>query len=203
MDQFFSLDISKVTPDYGAAMKIDINIYVEKCGKSSTSIYILIAWVLLLWHLKIQHILKRRIPRSNDLVRYYWFYNHFLKQSHLQFFLNLRKLFTASTTVHKFSLCFICTDQWASGQQCMEFWKAIIPGWNGTRILKEKRDIDHILKNDHYRIKTTQPISLILVSFFFLQKTMFYLMELKYPVFSNSKVMKMEPSAFFGTPGTI
>ena len=39
----------------------------------------------------------------------------------------MRELFTAGMAVNKFSLCFVCTDQWTSGQQCMEVRKAIIP----------------------------------------------------------------------------
>ena len=46
MNTFFPwIYISRVTPVYGAAMKIDINIYVEKCIKSSTCIYN-VYWVL-------------------------------------------------------------------------------------------------------------------------------------------------------------
>ena len=33
------------------------------------------------------------------------------------------------------------------------------------------------------------------------QKTMFYLMKVKYAIFSNIKVTKIERSAFLGTPG--
>ena len=64
-------------------------------------------------------------------------YNHFLKHSHLQILLNLHKLFTAGIAVHKFSLCFVCTDQWVSRQQCiMEVRKAIIP----TKMSREWRE---------------------------------------------------------------
>ena len=48
-------------------------------------------------------------------------------QSFTNFVKNLHKLFTAGIAVHKFSLCFVCNDQWASGQQCMEVRKAVIP----------------------------------------------------------------------------
>ena len=54
--------------------------------------------------------------------------------------------------VNKFSLCFVCTDQWASGQQCMEVRKAIIPDWNVTR-MKRKLTMTTVLWNDH-RFKT-------------------------------------------------
>ena len=42
-----------------------------------------------------------------------------------------------------------------------------------------KIDNDHIFRND-YTIKTTQPISMILVQYHSFQKTMFDLMKLKY-----------------------
>ena len=76
---------------------------------------------------------------------------------------------TAGIVVHKFSLCFVCMDQWAFGQQCMEV-KRHYP-WLKCHENEEKYDNDYVLRNDH-RIKTTQPISMILVSVFF-QKTMF------------------------------
>ena len=64
--------------------------------------------------------------------------------------------------IHKLSICFVRTDQWASGQQWMEVRKAIIPAWLKCHKNEEKIDNDHILRN-YYRIKTTQPISIILV----------------------------------------
>ena len=77
-----------------------------------------------------------------------------------------------SIAVHKFSLCFICMDQhdqWVSGQQCMEFRKAIIPGWKCHALMhKNEEKIDNWLffwkwpENQNY----TQPISMILVSLF-------------------------------------
>ena len=54
-----------------------------------------------------------------------------------EFFLNLRELFTAGIAVHKFSLRFVRTDQWASVQQCMEVRKTIIPAWNVTRMKRK------------------------------------------------------------------
>ena len=114
------------------------------------------------WFHQIKHcLLKRMIPRSFDFVWQYWFYNHFLKHSHLQILLNLRELFRASIAVHKFSLCFVCTDQWASGQQCMEVRKAIIPDWNVTR-MKRKLKITMFWE----MTIESKPISMILVSFF-------------------------------------
>ena len=52
---------------------------------------------------QIKHCLLKRMIPSSYLVQQYWFYNHFLKHSHLRFFLNLRELFTAGIAVHKFS----------------------------------------------------------------------------------------------------
>ena len=79
------------------------------------------------WFHQIKHcLLKRMIPRS--LIWFgskYWFYSHFLKHSHLRILFNLRELFTTGIAVHKFSPCFVCTDQWASGQQCI--WKSEKP----------------------------------------------------------------------------
>ena len=45
------------------------------------------------------------------------YYNRFLKHRHLQIVLNFRKLFTVGIAVHTFSICFVYTDQWASGQR--------------------------------------------------------------------------------------
>ena len=80
--------------------------------------------IILFWFHQIKHcLLKRMIPKSFDFVRQYWFYNHFLKHDPLRILLNLLKLFMAGIAVHKFSLCFVCTDHWVSGQQCMEIKK--------------------------------------------------------------------------------
>ena len=76
---------------------------------------------------------------------------------HVWILLNLR------IAVYKFSLCFVCTDQWASGQQCMEVRKAIALDRNVTR-MNRKLTMNMFWLNDH-RIKTTQPISMIFVSF--------------------------------------
>ena len=101
------------------------------------------ARILLLWYSKIfnqikQCPLKRMIPRSFDLVRKCWFYNHFLKHNHLQ-----KKIICArGIAVHKFSLCFVCTDQWVSGQQSMEVKKNIIPDWN---VMKRKKILTMIM----------------------------------------------------------
>ena len=88
----------------------------------------------------------------------------FLETVIYNFLLNLRRLFTAGIAVHKFSLCFVCKDQWPSRQQCMEVKKSHYP-WLKCHKNEEKIDNDYVLRNDH-RIKNTQPISMILVSFF-------------------------------------
>ena len=54
------------------------------------------------------------------------------------------------------------------------------------------------MRNDH-GIKTTQQISMNLVSF--LSEDNVSSDEIKYAIFSNIKVMKIECSAFGGTPG--
>ena len=78
--------------------------------------------------------------------------------------LNLCELFTAGIAVHKFSLYFICKNQWASGQQCMEVRKVIIPDWNVTRT-KRKLTMTMFWEMT-IESKTTQPITMILISFF-------------------------------------
>ena len=78
------------------------------------------------------------------------------------FFKNPHKLFIAGITVHKFFLCFV---RWSG------IWATMYGSQkNHYPCLKcheneEKFDNDHVLKNDH-RLKITQPISMILVSFF-------------------------------------
>ena len=103
------------------------------------------------------------------------------------FFLNLRELFMVGIAVHKFSLCFVRTDQWASGQQYTEVRKAIIPAWNVTRMKRKltmtvfwEITIDSKLLN---QFQWTWYHSL--------QKTLFYLTKLKYAIFSNIKVTKI------------
>ena len=73
----------------------------------------------------------------------------------------------------------------------MEVRKSHYPGLKSH----EKIDNDYVLRNDH-RIKTTQPISMILVSFFSEDNVLSD--EIKtFAIFSNIKVMKIERSAFF------
>ena len=63
---------------------------------------------------------------------------------------------------------------------------------------EEKIENDHVLRNDH-RIKTTQPISMILVSFFSEDNVL----SDKKAIYLNIKVTKIERSGYFGgTPGT-
>ena len=90
---------------------------------------------------------------------------------------------TAGIAVHKFSLCFVRTDQWASGEQCMEVRKAIIPAWNVTR-MKRKWTMTVFWE------MTLE--SKLLDQF---QWSWYH-----YGIFSNSKVIQIECSEF-GTPG--
>ena len=112
-------------------------------------------------------------------------------------FINLRELFTAGIAVHKLSLCFVRTDQWASGQQYMEVRKAIIPAWNVTR-MKRKLTLTVYWE---ISIKSKLLNQFQWSWYHSFQKTMFYLMKLKYARFSNIKLTKIELSASFGTPG--
>ena len=60
---------------------------------------------------------------------------------------------------------------------------------------EEKIDNDRVLRND-YRIKTTQPFSMILVSFFSEDNILYDEIKI-YNIFSNINVTKIERSAFF------
>ena len=179
--EWFSVSVAlkKTLNKFLLTLRVSIHVYtcIYRCPQKSGTLdfcYFDIVKYSICWFHQIKHcLLKRMIPRSFDLVRWYWFYNHFLKHSHLRILLNLRELFTAGMAVHKFSLCFVCTDQWASGQQYNVSQKSDYPRLNGHEN-EDKLDNDYVLRNDH-RIKTTQPISMILVSFF--QKTIFYLMK--------------------------
>ena len=62
---------------------------------------------------------------------------------------------------------------------------------------EEKIGNDHVLRND-YRIKTTQPISIILVSFFSEDNVLSDEIKICYIFYINGT--KIERSAFFGTP---
>ena len=64
---------------------------------------------------------------------------------------------------------------------------------------EEKIENDYVLRNDH-RIKTTQPISMILVSFFSEDNVLSDGNKICY-IFSNMKVTKIERFAFFGGGG--
>ena len=72
--------------------------------------------------------------------------------------------------------------------------------WLKCHTNEEKIENYHVLINDH-RIKTTQPISLTLVSFVSEDNVLFD--ERKNAIFSNIKVTKIEPSTFSGTPGIV
>ena len=126
-------------------------------------------------------------------------YSHFLKHSHLQILLNLRKLFTAGMAVHKFSLCLVCIN----GLPGINEWKSEKP-LNQIKHPENEEKID----NDHVWGMTIHVGSKLLDQFQWswyhsFQKTMFYLMKSKYAIFSNIKVTKIERSTFLGTPGII
>ena len=108
-------------------------------------------------------------------------------------------VFTAGMAVHKFSLCFLCTDQWASGQQYV--WKSEknINPWLKCHENEQKIDNDRVLRNDH-RIKNyTQPISMILVSFFSEDNVLSD--ELKIYYIFEYQSNENRAFRFFGTPG--
>ena len=112
----------------------------------------------------------------------------------------MRKLFTAGMAVHKFSLCFVCTDQWASGQQCMdmEVRKAIIPAWKCHENEEKIDNHDYVLRNYH-RIKTTQTISMILVLFFLSRRQCFIWWNQNMLIFQYQR-NENEAFRFFRTP---
>ena len=98
--------------------------------------------------------------------------------------------------VHKFALCFVCTNQWASGQQCMEVTKAIIPKWNVTR-MKRKLTMTTFWE---MTIESKLLNQFQWSWYHSFEKTMFYSMTSKYAIFPNIKVTNIESSAFWGTP---
>ena len=104
-------------------------------------------------------------------------------------------IFTAGTAVHKFSLCFACTDQWASGQYGSQ--KNHHP-WLKCHENDEKIDNDYVLRNGH-RIKTIQPISMILVSFFSEDNVLSD--EIKICCIFEYQSNANRAFRFFGTPG--
>ena len=123
-------------------------------------------------------------------------------QSFTKFVKSARIIYGGFIAVHKFSLCFVCTDQWASGQQCMEVRKSIIPDWTITRT---KGNWKWLCFEKWPLNQNHSTNSMILVHHSF-QKTMFYLMKLifeniaflKY-IFHQIKVTKIERSSFWDT----
>ena len=95
------------------------------------------------------------------------------------------------------TLSFVCTDQWASGQHCMEVRKAIVPDWN---VLRMKRKLTMTM------FWETTIESKLLNQFQWswyhsFQKTMFHLMNSKYAIFLNYiRVTKIQRSAFLWHP---
>ena len=80
---------------------------------------------------------------------------------------------------------------WASGQQRREVRKAIIPAWYVTRM--KRKLIMTVFWEMTIESKLLNQFRWSWYHSF--QKTMFYLMKLKYGIFSNSKVTKIERSA--------
>ena len=76
----------------------------------------------------------------------------------------MRELFTTGIAVHKFFLCFVRT--WSMGSRATMYGsqKSHNPDWN---VMKMKRKLTMTTFSEMIiEIKTTQPISMILVSFF-------------------------------------
>ena len=149
------------------------DVYIQPytgCPKKSVTLdfrYIEIWKYSIFWFHQIKHCLLKR-----NYTKIIWFgmivliLQPFLEtQSFTNFvkMLNVCELFTAGIAVHKFSLCFVCKDQWTSGQQGMEVRKTIIPEWNVMRI-KRKLTMT-VFWEMTIESKLLQPIPMILVSF--------------------------------------
>ena len=112
---------------------------------------------------------------------------------------NLREIITTGIAIHNFFLCFVCTDQWAPAQQCMEVRKAIIPDWNVSR-MKRKLTMTTFWK---MTIKS-KLLNQFQWSWYSFQKTMLYLMksdEIKIFYIFEYQRTKIERYALWGTPG--
>ena len=101
------------------------------------------------WFYQIKHCLLKRMILQPFLET----------QSFTNFVKSARAIYTAGMAVHKFSLCFVRTDQWAPGNNV---WKSE-KHYPCLKCHENEEKIDRVMRNDH-RIKTTQPISWILVS---------------------------------------
>ena len=150
------------------------------------------------------------IPRSFDLVRWYWFHNHFLKHSHLQIFVKsaraiLRRVRVFLAAVHnKFSLfvvvvlyCFCFFDQRASGQTMYGSQKCHCP-WLKCHENKDKSDNDCFAKWPQNKNYSTNFYDLGIILF---KRQCFNCWNKhdKDMLFSKIKVTKLERSAFWDT----
>ena len=148
------------------------------------------------WFHQIKHCL---LKKKND-TKIIWFGSVVLI---LQPFLetqsitNLRELFRAGMAVHKFSLCFVRTDLLGVRATMYGSQKSHYPCLKMSREWRENWQWS-CLRNYH-RIKTTQPISMILVSFFS-EDNVLSDGKKKKAIFLNIKVTKIERSAFLGHP---
>ena len=112
---------------------------------------------------------------SPTILRQPW-KSRFEKQSFTNFVQSARAIYDGYIAVHKFFLCFVRTDQWAPGQQCMEVRKNHNP-WLKYHENEDKIDNDDVFRNDH-RIKFLKLFYQFQWSWYHsFQKTMFYLMK--------------------------
>ena len=139
------------------------------------------------------------IPRSLNLVEWFWIYAHFLKYSHFQILLDfydrwakncvrksLPKVFLGSPLIRGDKRN---TDQWASTKDHMEGFSlhnSSLIGNNNQANLEN----DCISRNGH-RIKITQPNLMILVSFFFAEDALSNSEEKKIVTLLARKVLKV------------
>ena len=108
----------------------------------------------------IDYVLRNDHLESKLLSQFHWSWYHYLR-----IVLNLRELFRAGIAVHKFSLVLFARFNGRPGNNVWKSEKPLSMPEVERHENEEKSDIDHVLRYDH-RIKTTQPISLILVSLF-------------------------------------
>ena len=114
--------------------------------------------------------------------------------------LNLRELFTAGIEVHKLFLFYLFA-RGSMGFRATMYGsqKSHYPCLNVTRMKKKMKNY-YVLKNYH-RIKTTQPISMILVSFFSEDNVLFD--EIKICFIFEYQGNKIRAFRFLGTLGIL
>ena len=118
--------------------------------------------------------------------------------SRLRILLKLRESTMYNIVVHKFSLCFVRTDQWVSGQQCMEVRKAIIPPWNVTR-MKRKLTLTMFWEIT-LTSKLLNQFHWYWYKFFSEDNVLSDEIKICYIIFVHIKVTKSKRSASLGTP---